>query len=130
MRTRVCLVCALLAAALLPAGCQPLKYEKTLKVDTSEVQVIEFDPPRYEQKVSVHVTASGNPVSAYLVRSDDKGDAQEAIMSGKAPKSVLASKEKAEDITLDATVPAKSGYALILKASGGAADVTVKLTGR
>jgi hypothetical protein len=130
MRTRVCLVCALLAATLLPAGCQPLKYDKTLTVESGQLQFLEFDPPRYDQKVTVQVTAKGAPVSAYVVRTDDRSAAEEALLSGQAPKSALAGKDKADDMTLEATVPAKTGFVVILKAHGSNADVTVKVTGR
>ncbi len=130
MRTRLCLMWALLSGMFLLAGCQPLKIEKTMAVPLRGVGSLIVDPPRYEQKVTVQVSSPGAPVSAYLVRESDMAAAQTLMESGKAPSSPLAGKEKAEDFTLEATVPAKTGYALLLRAEKKNANVKVKVTGR
>ena len=129
MPTRACLSCVLSAALLLLAGCQRLNYEKTHDVPVMEPKTIAFDPPRYEQKVTVQVSSAGAPVSVYLVRESDLEAATKQITADKAPASPLASKENAEEITLEATVPAKTGYALLIRAVKKQAQVKVKVTG-
>jgi hypothetical protein len=130
MRTRVGLTWALLSGILSLAGCQPLKIEKTMSVPVGGVSSLILDPPRYEQKVTVQISSPGAPVSAYLVRESDRAAAEALMQKDKAPTSPLAGKEKAEDITLEATVPAKTGFALLIRADKKNADVKVKVTGR
>jgi hypothetical protein len=52
------------------------------------------------------------------------------MMENKVPATPLAGKDKAEDITLEATVPAKTGFVLLLRADKKDADVAVKVAGR
>jgi hypothetical protein len=129
MTIRCLCTCGLLTAFVLLAGCQRLNYEKTLKVSPGEYPVIDFDAPRSEQKVTVQVTSPGVPISAYLVKESDKTAANEALDRAKAPAALLGSKEKAEDIQFEATVPARTGYTLLLR-SNKATDVKIKVTGR
>jgi hypothetical protein len=130
MKTRSCLSWALLAALFLLAGCQRLDLEKTLHVAVGEVHRVYIDPPRSDQKVTARINSPGAPVSAYLVLESDSEAAQKKMMDHQAPAAPLAGKDKAEDITLEATVPAKKGYALLLRADAKDADVKVKVTGR
>lgn len=130
MNKRACLVCALALGMPALTGCQPLKVEKSVSVSPREVKSLILDPPRYDQKVTVHLSSPGAPVSAYLVLESEMTAAQDLMEKEKSPVSPLAGKDKAEDITLEATVPASKGYALLIKAEGKKAEVKVKLTGR
>jgi hypothetical protein len=125
---RACRTCALLAVLL--AGCQPLKVEKTISIFAGGVEALIFDAPRYDQKVTVQVSSPGAPVSVYLVRESDMEKAREQMERGKAPSSSLAGKDGAEEISLEATVPAKTEYALLIRADKKTAEAKVKLTGR
>jgi hypothetical protein len=130
MNARALVVCGLLAC-LLPAGCQPLNENREVKVEAYGVRSLIFSEPRYDQKVTVEVHSPGNPVSAYLVKGADQEKAESGLLNHKAPAGALAGKEKAEEITLEATVPAKTEYALILHNPGKSdATVKVKVTGR
>ena len=51
-------------------------------------------------------------------------------MQGKAPPSPLAGKEKAEDISLEATIPAATGFALVCRADKKDAEAKIKVIGR
>jgi len=130
MKTRSCLSWALLAALLLLAGCQRLDLEKTLHVPVGEVHKLFIDPPRSDQKVTAQITSPGAPVSAYLVLESESDAAQKKMMDHEAPAKPLAGKDKAEDITLETTVPAKKGFVLLLRSDTNDADVKVKVTGR
>src|SRR5947209_19805840 len=63
--------CGLLGLLALVAGCQRLNYDKTLTVDGGIPFLVNWDPPRYEQRLTVTVTSTGTPVSAYLVKESD-----------------------------------------------------------
>ena len=53
-----------------------------------------------------------------------------ALEREKTPANVIASKEKEEEISFIATIPAKQGYALLLRANGKKAEAKIKITGR
>jgi hypothetical protein len=112
------------------SGCQPLKVERTLSVPVGGVGSLSFDPPRYQQKVTVQLSSPGALISAYLVSDSDLAAARNLVEKAQAPASPLASKEKAEEIMLEATVPAKTGFSLLIRAEKKDADVKVKVTGR
>lgn len=120
----------LLAGVVLTAGCQRLNEERTMSLLPGEFKHLSFSPPTYEQKLTVQASSPGAPVSVWLVRESDKEAAQEKLQSDKPPDAPLASKEKAEEITLDATIPAKTGYVLFIRAEQKRAEVKVKVTGR
>jgi hypothetical protein len=130
MNARVCLL--LLLAAMMPllSGCQRLNDERTVHVTAGSVQPIEFDPPRYDQKLTVSVHSPGAPVTVYLVRQENSEAAQNRMYQGKAPEESLAGKEKVEETTLEATVPAKTAFALLIRADKTTAEVHLKTTGR
>jgi hypothetical protein len=123
--------CGVLACALLAlAGCQKVNYEKSLSLTPDEVQLIDFDGPRGEQKITVTISSAGAPVNAYLVRKEDAQTAKECVLNGKPPPKPFDSKEKAEEITLNATIPPQTGYTLVLSPVGKKAEVKVKVSGK
>ena len=129
MRTRVYLLFALSATLLF--GCQRLNDERTINLSAGGIQVIEYSEPRYEQKLTIHVGSSpGAPVTVYLVRKDDSEAAQNQMDRNKAPAAPLGGKEMAEDIDLEAMVPAKTAYTLLIRADKKSTEVRVKVTGR
>ncbi|HTU17581.1 MAG TPA: hypothetical protein VMG10_05910 [Gemmataceae bacterium] len=131
MKARVCLL--LFLAAMLPpllAGCQRLNDERTFTIPPLAIQLIEYSEPRYQQKVTIHISSPGAPVTAYLVPAKDKDEAQKQMDNNKAPAAPLAGKEKAEEITLEATVPAKTAFVLMVRADKKKAEVHIKTTGR
>ena len=123
--------CGLLLGLLVvtAAGCQRVNYEKTYTIEPGEMKSILFDAPRYGQEVTVQVSSPGAPVSVYLVKAADEDAAHRAASRG-GGSDVLAGKEKAEDISLKATVPAKTAYAVVLEAQTKKAEARVKVNGR
>src|SRR4051794_19039333 len=103
-------------AALSLTGCQKLSYEKTLTLTSGEVQAFPIDAPRSQQKVTVSVTATGSPVNVHVVLESDHAAVMEALTNSKKvdPAKVLASKEKMDSGTVEATVPAKKGFSVLV----------------
>jgi hypothetical protein len=135
MNARSLPVCGLLVGLLLAAGCQRLNFEKEYKIPPAETQFVTPDAPSYEQKVTVEVHSPGAPLMVVLVKSDGTEDAEKAVKAladGKNPDKVLARQDKAaEDVRLEATVPAKTVYTVVLYNPGKTtATAKVKLTGR
>ncbi len=129
MSLRRCLTLALVAAATL-SGCQRLTYEHSVKVPPFGVHRIEFDAPKYAQKLTIEAHSPSSPVSVYLVRQEDSSAAQDQLENDKKPNAPLASMDKSEDIALEASVPAKTAFVLLIRAEQKAAEVRVKVTGR
>ena len=62
----------LVAALFVAAGCQKLSYTKTLKLGPGNVEdLATFDPPVYDQRVTVTIEPTTAAVSAYLVKEAD-----------------------------------------------------------
>lgn len=130
MKMRACLLLLLTAMLPLTAGCQRLNDERTVTVPTGTIHSLEYSEPRSQQKVTIQIKSPGAPVTVYLVPKKDSEAAQNRLDQGKTPETPLAGKEKVEEATLEATVPAKTAYVLLLRADKKKAEVHVKVTGR
>jgi hypothetical protein len=117
----------LLAVTLV--GCQRIDYRRTIDVDAGDVQAIVIDPPRSEQKVTVTATSSSCPVSVYLVLERDQSQARQTMMDYKAPTGALAGQEKTQDATLEATIPAKNGFAVLIGGATRSTQVNLHVKG-
>jgi hypothetical protein len=131
MRRTVRAAHALLAAALLAlTGCQKFSLDKEYELDVGSDQTVEVDPPSHEQKVVVTVSSPGVPVTSYLVLKKDVEAARRALETRKAPADYLARKESAEEATLEGTIPAKNGYAVVIGGVNKKAKVRVKINAK
>jgi hypothetical protein len=130
MKTRIALLFGCTALLLSLVGCQRLNDERTVNLPLGSLSAIEYSAPRYEQKVTVTASSPGAPVTVYLVRKEESEAAQRLVDGGKAPTTPLAGKEEAEEITLEATVPPKTAYVVILRADKKNAEVKLKVIGR
>jgi hypothetical protein len=119
----------LVALLLVLPGCQKLNYETTVQLGDGDVQLVLVDPPRSEQKVHITAASSGSPVDVYVVLDKDKEAAKQALLDGKKPAAVLVSETKTRDASLEATIPAKSGFAILLGGASKSSEVKVKVTG-
>jgi hypothetical protein len=117
-------------AVLLAPACQRLNYEKSFEIDADDVQAVLIDPPRSDQKVSISVSATGSPVDVYVVLEKDKPAAMKRLKDFQKPENTLAAKEKVQSDTLEATVPAKSGFVVLLANAKKTAQVQLKITGK
>jgi hypothetical protein len=117
-------------ALLLAAGCQRLNDERTVTVEGTGWNTLDSDPPRYEQKVTVTVSSPEAPLDVYLVKAADKEAMQEALDKDKDKPVALAKQEKAKETTLEATVPAKTGFTIFLVGTTGkTVQAKVKVVG-
>ena len=121
------------------SGCQRLNFEKEYKggdaLSPRDTKELEFSPPQYAQKVTVTVSASGGPCSAYLVKKTDVATVRAALSQDRTPPAaaVLGSREStgaAEEYSCVAEVPAKTEYVLLLRAHKQESAVKVKVVGR
>jgi len=117
--------------ALLAAGCgQRLNIEKSGKVVGHGYYALDVDPPPSAQKVSIAISSAAT-LSAYLVLEKDRDKAEQNLEKDKAPADCLDQKDKAQNPTLEATIPAKSGFVIFVRSdSGKDADFQIKVTGR
>jgi hypothetical protein len=126
MRWKRMLVCfiVLVAAA---AGCRTLNVEKSFEVSAVGEHNIALDPIRTEQKIKVVVTSTA-PVSAFVFLEPDTDDVRKAVMGLRKSPKMLASSEKKEDATLEATIPANSTAVVMVVGTGKSATVKVRIT--
>src|SRR5271157_5909354 len=120
MRMERKLLGCLLALGLLGgSGCQRLNDERTVTFDDNNISSITYDGPIWmSEKVSVHVSSPGAPVTVYLVLEKDYAATEAAVRNeekGKPPTAFLDKKENIEDGSVEGTVPAKSKFAIIVK---------------
>jgi hypothetical protein len=120
----------LAAALLLAAGCQKLHDERSVKLAPGDTKSFEIDAPRSEQKVTVEYTSSNGPVNVCVALLEDRQAAEEGVLADKKPDKALASKEKADSGTLEATVPAKKGFVVVIGGAKKETEVKVKTNGK
>jgi len=116
---------------LLPiVGCHKLTFEKSESLDVSEVKKYAVDPPRVKQNVRVVATSSECPVSVYVVLDENAPAVEDAIQSSTKPAAdkVLGGADKQQEATVDATIPAKSGFTILVGGATKKTNITVKLT--
>jgi hypothetical protein len=132
MRTlRILRCCFLTSIFVALAGCgQKLDYETAVQLEAGDVQLLAIDPPKREQKVTVTVTSSGSPISVYVILGKDKEAAKQALLDSKKPTGALASNVKTQEATLEATIPANTGFGVLLGGASKSSQVKVKVTGR
>jgi hypothetical protein len=123
---RWCLV--LLIAAI---GCPRFTTEKTYSLGAGVVQRIDIDAPTYEQPVKVQIKSPGVPISVFIVTDEHAPAVQQALLELKEPdkSQVLGSKERFEEGTVEAKVPKKKNYVILLAGAAKNADVKVKIIG-
>ena len=120
---------------LVTTGCQKLHFTKTLKLGPSHVEDFHFDPPAYNQHVTVTIEPTGGAVSAFLVKEADSEKAARMLKRSSELNTNMVlgsrvSKGAAEKYSFEVDVPAKTDYALLVKAGTLAADVKITVIGR
>ncbi|MFO0880072.1 MAG: hypothetical protein U0840_22220 [Gemmataceae bacterium] len=137
MIRRISILCIVAGCLLAQTGCRKLTFNKTANLGPGEVQqVASISPPTYGQKVSVTITPKDGPVSAYLCKSSDDDAVRKALDQVKqepAAGLLLASKpagQAAEAFTLEASIPAKTGYSLWLRGGSKTTEVKIDLVGK
>jgi hypothetical protein len=119
----------ILLLAFAAVGCQSrLNDQRTLKLDSGLDSIITLDAPRYDQTVAVTVSADV-AVDVYVFLEADREEAERQVAFGKKSPKFLADREKMQEGTLEAKVPAKQ-KALVLVRSTKSGTATVKIIGK
>ncbi len=118
---------ACLLALCAVTACQRLHDEKSATLAPGEEKEYEIPAQKKDMAVKVTATSADGPFSAYLYLKKDENEAEKARLGNKeAMAKLLAHKENAKDVALEATLPAgETGVVMLASASGKA--VTVKL---
>jgi hypothetical protein len=124
----------LLLVVILAVGCtrqKALNIEKTLSIDPGSVKTVIYDAPIEDQQVTIAVN-SPEPVDVFLVLEDNLQKATDAAVGGAQPENPLASKTKTKEATLEAKIPAKKGFAVLVNnpINNKKTDAKVKATSK
>jgi hypothetical protein len=116
------------------AGCgQPLKVEKTVKLDPGYYETYTFDAPRGEQKLTVTASAD-QPVSVWVFLADDLKVDKDTLnpvldraVAAKSGQAIAKAEEPQKEVSIEGTVPAKKEFRVLVK-NTGKESAEVKLT--
>ena len=99
----------------LAAGCQSrLNDQRTIKLDAGLDSYITLDAPRYDQDLSLAVSADV-PIDVYVFLEADRDEAERQVLLGKKSPKILADREKIQEGTLEAKVPAKQKATIMVR---------------
>ena len=112
------------------AGCQSrLNVQKSYRLQPGEIQSIEIDPPRYEQRVTVAIDADA-PVTVAVFLKKDAESVERSLTTGNKPANALALWNGDSAGSVEATVPAKERAVVRVESAQKTANVTLKVTGK
>jgi hypothetical protein len=115
-------------AILVLPGCQRLHYQTNFKLNKGDFETCSVLPPRTAQEVTVTITSPGSPVEAYVVLEKDREAAQKAVHNDLEPANALA-KGRGEELTLSVSIPAKSGFSILVGGASKPCKGQIKATG-
>jgi hypothetical protein len=131
MSRRIPLAMFWIALVTLANGCQRLNDNRTIQLEAGDVKTLNFNPPRYQQNLTLVITPSGSAVDLYVVNASMAQKTRDALLNEKKPDRALLVKEGiAKEETLNLKVPAGTGYAIILAGARFATSVQLTITGR
>ena len=112
-------------------GCSKVVIDRNVEVGPMEVKHVNVDPPKKEQKLKVTIASPDAPVNVYIVLEKDIGLASRQMEDFRKPANALAGQDQASDATLEATIPANEGFAILFRhKSQRAANVRLKIDGQ
>ena len=114
---------------LVAAGCQKLSYEKTIKLKPGGIEALLITAPRTAQQVTAMVSSPGSAVEAFIVLEKDRPAVENSLQIEEKPTGPLA-QGRGEELTLSATIPAKSAYSIIVSGAQKTSEVKIKVTGQ
>ena len=111
-------------------GCGPtLSHTKDYSLAVGEIIEVPFEPISREQTIKVVATSPGKPIKVHVYLADDAEEVDRMLTLDKPTDLPLASQEDAEEITLEATVPAGKEVIVRLQPMGStSADVNLQVT--
>lgn len=119
---------ALLAGLLLSAGCQAkLSMEGSYPLQQGEIRFHLIEAPISQQTIHVDVHSGGVPVNLYVLLGATKEEADKSLQD---KTGILASKTTAADPALEATIPAKKPFAVMVESPDKPATIKIAITSR
>ena len=104
MKTRL-LSAGLLISILL--GCEArLQDQRTIILETGEIQTILISAVDHEQTIKVIASSPDAPINVHIYLQENEQDIERSITLGKQPENVLAQSITVEQVELEAIVPA------------------------
>jgi len=104
MNSRSLLICSLIPILL---GCEDrLQDQRSLTLEIGEIQSIQIPTVDREQTLKVVASSPGAPIDVHVYLQEHEEDIERSITFGKQPDNVLAQSDAAEQVELEATVPA------------------------
>lgn len=127
MKSTILLLCCL---ATLFCGCGPkLADQRDLTIEINEIVAIPIDPIDREQTIKITASSPDAPINVHVYLKENETEIERKITLGKPPENLLANQNNAEQISLEATVPAGKEVIVRLQASDRqAAQVHLEMT--
>lgn len=121
------LLCLLVAAMGL-SGCQAaLNDSRTVRIESTGIHSVLYDPQQRAKMVRIEVKSSGGPIDAYLVLEKDRAGLEKQLSDLAKPSGQLAEAIKTESALLQANIPAKTPFSLVLVNRHARGDVSVQV---
>ncbi|GIW79835.1 MAG: hypothetical protein KatS3mg105_1642 [Gemmatales bacterium] len=113
----------------LVGGCQKLSFKQTVKLEPMARWRANFDPPTYDQDVTVEIKTQGSNIAAFLGYT---ADVEQAVAAQAHPKNPIAQTLNIDGTaTLKGKIDAKKAFSVLLINSGSSpAEVTVNVSGK
>lgn len=109
----------LACVSLLLSSCGPtLSHQQDYSLAVGEFLEIPFDPITREQTIKIVAKSPGKLIKVHVYLSEDKAEVNRMITLGKPVENLLASQEEAEEVALEATVPANKEVVVRLQPAG------------
>jgi hypothetical protein len=121
---KVCRIAFVAIIAL--TGCSKIHEKREFTVGAAESHSLEISAPLSEQKVKVTLT-SDQPVNIYVLLDKDYPKGKDDFDPETLKTGIIASQKNAKEASLDATIPAKEKYRVIVGGATKQATVTVKI---
>ena len=105
--------------ATLLSGCGPrLSDQRDLTLEISEIAAIPIDPINRAQTIRVTANSPDAPIDVHVYLQEHEEAIERKITLGKPPENLLTSQGDAQQIALEATVPANQTVIIRLQPSG------------
>jgi hypothetical protein len=129
------MLCTFLTLFVTAAGCgrqASLNIEKDIELDGlggDNIKSTIVSAAQKEQKVSILVRTNAVPVNVFVVLEKDVDVLRGQLENDQTPTvNIIAKKEKLQEGTVEATIPAGSGFAVVLTNRGSKkAEVMLKI---
>ena len=110
-------------------GCKPqLSIDREVKLEPDQIKTIIVSAVSMEQTIQVTANSSGGPISVHVYLPEHEEAIEEMIAHGNPLENVIAKVDSAEEVTLNALIPAdKEAVVRFQPAGRHAADVQVKI---